>query len=162
MKLIKVIVLKVIKTKNSFYTVFDLSFFRPGLAKSGGNLIRNYLLKNLSSFKVNNVLIFIKNKNNKSSKFFNINQYFPLEEIKDPVGKVVSNLKNLIFYNSAFLKIKKNKNIVASIQASGNNYIIEGKDIKINDPRLKYNINHYVTTILSPSLEMKLIFKIEF
>lgn len=47
MKLIKVFVVKILKTKNSFYAVFDLSYFKYGCAKLGGNLIRNYLIKSI-------------------------------------------------------------------------------------------------------------------
>lgn len=47
MKLIKVIVLKLIKTKTSFYALFNLRFFKFGCAKGAGSLIRNYLIKNV-------------------------------------------------------------------------------------------------------------------
>lgn len=56
MKLIKINVLKIIKTKNKFYTIFDLQYFKPGYAKKTGNLIRNYLIKNTFWF----TIIYIK------------------------------------------------------------------------------------------------------
>lgn len=54
-----------------------------------------------------------------------------------------------------------NKTIIGNIQASGINYMVEGKDIKINDSRLRYNLNHYIAKILSSKVEIKLIFKIK-
>lgn len=105
-------------------------------------------------------MFFIKNKNNFSSKFYNINQYFPLEEIKEPIEKVKSILENIIFYNSDhFLETKL---ITGNIKATGNNYIIKSKDIKINDMRLKYDLSNYITTIQSSKLEIKILFKIIF
>lgn len=50
MKLIKVLLVKILKTKTSFYTIFDLRFFKSGCAKQGGNLIRSYLIKNSFRF----------------------------------------------------------------------------------------------------------------
>lgn len=45
---------------------------------------------------------------------------------------------------------------------NGINNTITGKDLRINDSNLKYNMNHYITRFSSPNMEMKLIFKIKF
>lgn len=47
MKLIKVVVVKNLKTKNSFYSVLELRSFKGGCSKQVGNLIRSYLIKNI-------------------------------------------------------------------------------------------------------------------
>lgn len=117
-----------------------------------------YQLK--SSFRINNALIFIRNRSGQYSKFYNINQYFSLEEISEPVERILSNLKNIVFYNSGFLRIRKH--LIGSIEVSKGDRLVTGKHIRINDSRIKYNINHYLAEILSPTLEMKLVFKIQF
>lgn len=159
MKLVRLIVVKIIKTKFSFYTCFDLKFFRSGSCQFGGNLIRKHLIKNASSWKVDKVLFFVKNKSTQYSKFCNIHEYFPLEELNDPLDKVVSNLKSITFYNSDSFFIKKS--LIASIRANGKNCKIEGRNININDAKLKYDMNHYITKILSSELEIYFIIAIK-
>lgn len=82
-----------------------------------------------------------------------------MEEIKEPLDKIVSNLSSIIFYNSDSFLLKNN--LVANIEVNKDNYVVKAKDMKINDSRFKYNLNHYLTSILSSKLEMKLIFKIK-
>lgn len=47
MKLIKIVILKIIKTKKSFYATFELKFFKSNFGKLAGNLIRTDLIKNI-------------------------------------------------------------------------------------------------------------------
>nr|AKL79011.1 RNA polymerase alpha subunit [Euglena viridis] len=159
MKIIRVSILKNTFVLNQCYCLLKISLFGSNQDLNFiGNFVRRSLLKDISGLRIGKLAFFISNNYKKPFPIYQrIHEFLNLEEISQSLSEMYLNFKDIdirvrdkIFFNEKF----------GILQVNGVNSFFS-KDVIFPRNFTVINPNHFLFSLLSSKINLKVILKIE-
>lgn len=159
MKIFKLGISKFLKTRDIYYSIFKFEKINVNYSIRLGNFIRCYLLTNIFCLRVSNILIFVKKKNSPTlnSKFKVLNEFFPIEELRENINLILNNCKKIIFYNSYNL-VDCTTGLM--LVHSSSSFSLTSKDIFFVNQKINFSTDNYICKILNSNVDIKFFVKL--